>query len=89
MSLIQGSYSGENRKAKTAWHLMSAWDSAMCEFRVILDGEKVFEDAIYVKDDGQGLLVRDVLGQSKKFPECRVVEISVEREELIIAKTQH
>jgi len=65
---------------------MSAEGLAMCEFRVILDGEKVFEDAIYVKDDGQRLFVRDVLGQSKEFSNCRVVEISVEREELIIAK---
>jgi predicted RNA-binding protein len=60
----------------------------MCEFRVILDGEKVFEDAIYVKDDGQRLLVRDVLGQSKVFLGCRVGEISVEREELMIAKAR-
>jgi predicted RNA-binding protein len=58
----------------------------MCEFRVILDGERVFEDAVYVKDDGQRLLVRDVLGQSREFTDCRVLEISVEREELIIGR---
>ena len=58
----------------------------MCEFKVILNRETVFEDAVYVKDDGQGLFIRDVLGQSKVFPDCHVVEINVEREELIIAK---
>ena len=58
----------------------------MCEFKVILNRETVFEDAVYVKDDGQGLFIRDVLGQSKVFPDCHVVEISVEREELIIAE---
>mgnify|MGYP001074944500 CR=1 FL=1 len=60
----------------------------MCEFRVIFDGKKVFEDAISVKDDGKRLLVRDVMGQSREFPNCRVVEISVEREELVIAKAR-
>ena len=58
----------------------------MCEFKVILEGARVFEDAIYVKDDGQRLLIRDILGQFKEFPGCRVIEVSVEREELIIAK---
>jgi len=60
----------------------------MCEFKVILEGERVFEDAIYVKDDGHCLFVRDILGQSKTFPECHMVEVSVEREELIIAKAR-
>lgn len=58
----------------------------MCEFKVILEGARVFEDAVYVRDDGQRLFVRDILGQSKEFHGCRVIEVSVEREELIIAK---
>ena len=58
----------------------------MCEFKVILEGRIVFEDAIYIKDEGQRLFIRDILGQSKDFLGCRVVEISVEREELVIAK---
>jgi len=53
---------------------------------VILEGARVFEDAVYVRDDGQRLFVRDILGQSKEFHGCRVIEVSVEREELIIAK---
>jgi predicted RNA-binding protein len=63
-----------------------ARDSIMCEFKVVLEEKTVFEDAIYIKDEGQRLFIRDILGQSKDFPGCHVVEISVEREELVIAR---
>jgi predicted RNA-binding protein len=58
----------------------------MCEFKVILDGKEVFKDAVYALDDDQRVLVRDILGQSMEFPGNRVAEISVEREELILAR---
>ncbi|MCJ7635433.1 CooT family nickel-binding protein [Candidatus Bathyarchaeota archaeon] len=58
----------------------------MCEFKVLLGGERVFDDAVYVVDDGKRLIVKDVLGQSKEFDGYHVVEISVEREELVITK---
>ena len=58
----------------------------MCEFKVILDGKKVFMDAVYAVDDGQRVLVRDILGQSIEFPACRVTQVSVENEELTLSR---
>jgi predicted RNA-binding protein len=58
----------------------------MCEFKVILYGKEVFKDAVYALDDDQRVLVRDILGQSMEFPGNRIAEISVEREELILAR---
>jgi predicted RNA-binding protein len=58
----------------------------MCEFKVMLDGKEVFKDAVYALDDGQHVLVRDILGQSMEFPGNRVAEISVQREELTLTR---
>jgi len=60
----------------------------MCEFKVMLSGKKVFEDAIYVKESDGRLLFRNVLGQTKEFKKSRIVEVDVEKEELTIAQAQ-
>ncbi len=59
----------------------------MCEFKVLLGGERVFDDSVYAVDDGKRLIVKDVLDQSKEFDGYHVVEISVESEELVISKS--
>ena len=57
----------------------------MCEFNVILDGKVQFRDAIYVKVDGQGLVVRNILGEAKEFKNCKVVEVDVPNTRLVIS----
>jgi len=57
----------------------------MCEFNVLLDGEVVFRDVIYAKADGNKVILKDVLGVSKVLKGCRIVEIDVGSERLVLS----
>jgi predicted RNA-binding protein len=57
----------------------------MCEFTTILDGKTVFKDAIYAKMENDNVIVKDVLGQSKEFRSCRIVEIDVNSTRLVLS----
>jgi predicted RNA-binding protein len=58
----------------------------LCEFTVFLENEIVFRDATYVKADTNRVLVRDILGKSKTMENCRIAEVDVASERLILAK---
>lgn len=58
----------------------------MCEFKVLLSGEKVFEDVIYARAEGGVILLRDVLGRTKKVEGVRIAEVDVAREVLVLEK---
>lgn len=58
----------------------------MCEFNVILNGKSVFKDAIYAKNDGEKIIVKSILGETKEFKSCRILEVDVNSEKLILAK---
>lgn len=57
----------------------------MCEFDILLDGEKIFEEAVYLKRDGTVLLARDILGNEKSIEDVRIEEIDVSSERLILS----
>ncbi len=57
----------------------------MCEFRVLLDGERVFEDAVFCRVEDGGVVLQDILGQSKRVARCRVVEVNVAAERIVLA----
>jgi len=57
----------------------------MCEFTVILDGEAVFKDAVYVKTKSNNVIVKDVLGESKEFENCQIVEVDVTSTRLVLS----
>lgn len=57
----------------------------MCEFEVSLKGKPVFKDAIYAKAEGNKVIVKDVLGISKVFENCKITEIDVGSERLILS----
>ncbi len=59
----------------------------MCEFNVFVKGEVVFKDAIYVKVDGNKVILKDVLGASKVLEDCKIVEIDVNSERLILSSS--
>jgi len=59
----------------------------MCEFIVILDGKNVYKDAVYVKAEGNKVLVKDVLGTSKVFENCKILEVDVSSERLVLSST--
>lgn len=57
----------------------------MCEFTTILDGKTVFKDAVYAKMENNNVIVKDVLGQSKEFRSCRIIEIDVSSTRLVLS----
>jgi len=57
----------------------------MCEFTVHREGKTVFKDVIYAKVEGNKVTVRDVLGISKVFEDCRIAEIDVRSERLTLS----
>jgi predicted RNA-binding protein len=57
----------------------------MCEFKVLLNGETVFKDAVYAKTRGNGVSVRDVLGQTREFKNCRISEVDVNSTRLVLS----
>ena len=60
----------------------------MCEFKVFLAGEKVFEDVVYARVEGNGVLLRDVVGRTKTVQGAKIVEVNVAREVLVLEKPQ-
>lgn len=58
---------------------------SMCEFKVILNGETMFKDAVNAKAKGSGVIIRDILGQSKEFKNCRILEVDVNSTRLILS----
>lgn len=59
----------------------------MCEFDVLLKQKTVFKDAVYAKADGNKVIVRDVLGESQVFENCRILEVDVGSERLVLSPT--
>ena len=60
----------------------------MCEFKVIKEGKTVYKDVVYAKAEGAGVTVRDVLGVSKAFENCEIVEVDVGSERLVLSPTK-
>ncbi len=56
----------------------------MCEFSVYLDEKKVFDEAIYCRVRNGKLLLKDILGQTKEFMNCHIVEVDVTKEKLLL-----
>jgi predicted RNA-binding protein len=57
----------------------------MCEFNVIFDGRTQFRDVIYVRVEGENVIVRNILGESKEFKGCKIVEVDVNYTRLVLA----
>jgi predicted RNA-binding protein len=59
----------------------------MCEFKVILDGKTVFKDVVYAKKENGRIIVKDVLGKSKEFKNCKIVEVDVNSTRLVLSSS--
>ena len=57
----------------------------MCEFKVLLKGKTLFEDAIYAKSEDCKVTVKDVIGNSKTFENCKIAEVDVSSERLVLS----
>ena len=60
----------------------------MCEFSVLLGGEEVLKDVIYAKTEGSKVILKDVLGDSKVLDNCRIAEINVSSERLVLSSVK-
>ncbi len=58
----------------------------MCEFKVWLDDEKVAEDVIYAKVEGNRVTLRDVLGMPVVVEGVRIAEVDVSSTRLVLEK---
>ncbi len=57
----------------------------MCEFEVILNGNTVAKDIVYAKMQNGTVTVKDVLGGSKEFKNCRITEIDVNSTRMVLS----
>lgn len=59
----------------------------MCEFKAILDGKTVFKDVVYAKKENDGVILKDVLGKSKEYRNCRIIEVDVNSTRLVLSSS--
>jgi len=59
----------------------------MCEFNVIFNGKTQAKDVIYAKEDGGKITVKNILGESWEFKNCKIIEVDVNNARLLIANT--
>jgi predicted RNA-binding protein len=57
----------------------------MCEFNVTLNGKIVFKEVVYAKMGADKVVLRDVLGESKEFRNCRITEVDVNSARLVLS----
>jgi predicted RNA-binding protein len=60
----------------------------MCEFKVILNGKTVFKDVIYAKTESNNVIVKDVLGETKEFKNCKITEVDVNSTRLVLTSSK-
>lgn len=58
----------------------------MCEFKVFLDGELVFEDVVYARSEGGRVVLTNVLGVRRIFEGCAIAEVDVGKGRLVLSR---
>jgi predicted RNA-binding protein len=63
----------------------------MCELKVVINKNVVFENAIYAVTAGNNVVVQDIMGTSKEFKNYAIKEVNITKEQLILSpnKTQN
>jgi predicted RNA-binding protein len=56
----------------------------MCEFNIILNGETLFKDVVYAKNEANNVIVKSVLGETKEFKDCKITEVNVNTTRLVL-----
>ena len=60
----------------------------MCEFNVIINGKTLFKDVVYAKVYKRNVTVKSILGESKEFKDCKIVEVDVNATRLVLASNE-
>ena len=58
----------------------------MCEFTVFLNSESIWNDVVYVKTIGLDVILSDVLGERRILSNCKILEVDVQSERLVLEK---
>ncbi len=56
----------------------------MCEFNVLLNGKSQLKDVVYAKSEKNNVTVKSILGETKEFKNCRIIEVDVNSERLVL-----
>ncbi len=56
----------------------------MCEFNVLLNGKSQIKDVVYAKFEDNTVTVKSILGETKQFKNCRILEVDVNHERLVL-----
>jgi len=67
--------------------MVVGWNPRMCEFNIILNGKTVFKDVVYAKTEGNKVTVKTIIGESKEFKNCKIVEVDVNATRLVLSST--
>ena len=60
----------------------------MCEFNVILNGKLMFKDVIYAKMEKNKVIVKDILGKTREFNNCKITEVDVNSTRMVLASSE-
>jgi len=60
----------------------------MCEFNVIFNGKTQFKDVIFAKVDGDNVTVKNILGETREFKDCRIIDVDVPNTRLVLESTK-
>jgi predicted RNA-binding protein len=59
-------------------------EDRMCEFNVILNAKTQFKDVVYAKTENNNVTVKNVLGETKEFKNCKITEVDVNTTRLVL-----
>jgi predicted RNA-binding protein len=74
----------ENKVLITQSTHFQSCERKMCEFNVILNGETMFKDVVYAKNEGDNVVVKNVLGEAREFKNCKITEVNVNTTKLVL-----
>jgi len=57
----------------------------MCELKVIIENEVIFENAIYAKSIENKVTVSDIFGKSMEFENYQIIEVDITKEQLTLS----
>ena len=60
----------------------------LCEFNIILKGEAVFKDVVYAKTQDNKVIVKNVLGETREFNNCKITEVDVNSTRLVLTAVE-
>ena len=59
----------------------------MCEFKVYLDDEIIFEDVVFAEIVKGGVILKDIIGEKKFIEGAAIKEVNVFKTRLVLIKT--